>query len=415
MSNGVIESEFSADHILTKYSNSRNVILEKLKKYKTFNLWDYLNSDRGCKVNLGYYDSHLTLKSKITCRKCEEISYLTDLIETPVEKPFSIGSGKYKDTLLVIDINNNVIPKNKYSPHIKANLEYLFKYFTSFKMCDSSLDLNTEWLALDVFSNKVLINIIIQSLIPVYIPKLHTAFICGSDGYSLTEEPEIGYIENLFEFPEYFNDKNLKPEVVKDILVQICEILTALKSSNFCHNDATINSLVFTLKDDKLITQITNLDYSAINYGNLRIYNQNQYSSLFVKDEPFIPDIKIVDMGEVCSNDSSYRFNTESGKQIINLRRLGVPIYNTSFDLYTFLISLCTQSVFYNTLTTDPKLAKIWKSIWKPQDLKIITYRIQQAQAELNMDFSIEKIVEILSSLTLKCDFLQFLDDTLKS
>jgi serine/threonine protein kinase len=410
------KSDLSADALLNKYADSKTAILKNLSEnYKSLELWNGkdLKIDRECQCKMGYYDSHLTLKSQTCCAQCSEMSLLTDLTDNQVGTPFKIQYGKNIDRLLVIEIDRNVIPKIQYSPHIKSNLEYLFQYFTSFKACDSTLSLDTQWLALDSFSNKVINTMILETVIPKNIPNIHTAFICGNDGYTLLDEPEIGFFEALFEFPEFFNYKSLKPEIVRSILRQICEILLKLKPYDFCHNNATINSLRFQLEGDDLIIQIAGLEHSALNYGNLRIYHSNPFSKLFVKNEPFIPDIKIVDSG-VCGSGSTYKFNTESGKQIINLRKLGIPIYNTSFDLYAFLISLCAQTEFYNTLISDQQLSIVWKKIWIGMDLNVITYKLSEIHKDSIFDLKMEKITEILSSLTLRCDFLNFLINLLK-
>ena len=408
----IAKSDFSADAILKKYSGNKIKILEKLtSNYKALNVEDVLNIDRTCRTRMGFYDSHLVLKSNFCCNQCHEMNLLVDLSgDVVIGAPFSIGFGSHQNKLFVIEMEKDVIPKIKYYPNIKPNLEYLFNYFTSFKACDSTLSYETEWLSLDQFTNQVLISIILEKIVPLHMPIIHNAFICGNDGYMLLSEPKIAFFEGLFEYPELFNDKFLKPEIVKKILKQICDILSSLKPYNFCHNNATINALRFDYQNE-VIVQINNFEHAAINLDNVRLYNENTVSKLYVKNEPFIPDIKISneDTKEHCVEGSTYKFNTESGKQILNLRRLGIPIYNTSFDLYCFLISLVAQPEFYQTLISDPSLSKVWKSIWSSSDIEIVNYRIGKIHEDNLFDLSIEKIVEILSTLTLKCDFLDFL------
>lgn len=410
------ESNFSANAILDKYALAKTKILQELSaNYKSLQLWGtHLKIDKNCKCQMGVYDSHLTLKSSNMCSQCFDFSLLVELSDYQIGTAFRIQCGKYEGKLLVAEIDESVNPKIMYSSHIKSNLEYLFNYFTSFKACDSTLDWNTEWLALDNFSNKILCNIVLQNIISNKIVTLQTAFICAKDGYIMYDEPNIGFFDGLYEFSDFFVNKNFKPKIVRDILIQICEILETLKAHNFCHNNGTINSLRFDLKDESINVLLSDFEYSAINFGNLRIYGTNKRSELYVKNEPFIPDIKIKDHTETCNPEATYKFNTESGKQIINLRRLGIPIYNTSFDLYSFLISLCAQTPFYNTIILDSKLHKIWQSIWTDNDLKIINYRLSELHKNNIIDVEIEKITEILSSLTLKCDFLSFLSTSLK-
>src|SRR5437868_4386 len=90
---------------------------------------------------------------------------------------------KYADQRhIIIENEKDVITKLQYQKNIDSNLEYLFKYFTEFQACDSTLSLDTEFLACDKFTNKLLQNYILQDIIPENVIKIQKGYICGKDG-----------------------------------------------------------------------------------------------------------------------------------------------------------------------------------------------------------------------------------------
>ena len=408
-------SDVSADSIFQKYQKQRDDIVEKLKN-QNLKKWEDLDLkyDRHCRFNLGSYSE--TLKTDIICQGCKEIGLLVDLTdENIIGKPFDIKYGEFEGRSLVVEMEKDVIPKLQYQENISSNLEYLFKYFTEFQACDSSLSLDTKFLALDQFTNKVLINYVLGEIIPENIVMIENAFICGKDGFLVSEVPGIGGIGGLFQFPEFFVQKYFSGSVIRGVLVQLCDILGKLGEYNFCHNNGIMDSLRFEYTEDGLLVQLSGLEYASLNVGGLRIYNKSGISSLYIKDVPFIPDIKInqsiykKECGKKNGEGNTYKVNTESAKQILQLRRLGIPIFNTSFDLYCFLISLCVQPEFYQGIMSDLGLRGIFESIWTPKDYKIITERLKVKHLEENYNLEIERIVEIFSGVTLRCGFLEYL------
>ena len=409
--------ELSADSILKKSQKQRVEIIENLRSRK-IKKWEDLEivTDRECQVNLGLYIQNMSQKSNNICQSCEEISLLTDTLdESIINIPFDIKYGERIGDLLIVETEKDVITKLQYQKNIDSNLEYLFKYFTEFQACDSALSLETEFLAVDKFTNKLLINYILQDIIPENLVKIKKGYICGKDGFILSEEPIIGDISGIFEYSEYFTQKYLKSEIVRSIIIQLCQILEKLKPYNFCHNNGVIDSLYFDESDNGDISlKLRGLDYSSVNLENLRIYNKNTFSLLYIKNEPYLPDIKINQSVYQCDNNvNTYKFQTQSAKQILQLRRLGIPIFNTSFDLYCFIISLCLQPEFYQGIMNDSDLGKLFESIWTVKDYVIVTERLKEKHliGEYNLD--IIGVIEILSGLTLRCGFLEYLSQRL--
>jgi hypothetical protein len=165
----------------------------------------------------------------------------------------------------------------------------------------------------------------------------------------------------------------------------------------------------FTLK-------ISDFKYSSISYGSTKLLNFNTFSELFVKDEPIIEDIetKIVTFEKV-GMYSMYKFNYETAKKILHLRRLGVGLYASSLDLYCYLIAFMSNKFFYNGIINDIKLNKIWNSIWKTDELEVLKIRLLKNQeldsvrSQTNID--IDLILQTLSNLSLRCDILNYLNE----
>jgi len=438
------------DCLLNKYREDKEIIYELLVKNPELlvnRLWNsnnpLLSIDRKCQCKMGIYDEHLTLKSGFACPQCKNLMRIIDLIPENINKPFKIRVGNQKGKLLIIHQVKDLIPSIKIINSNKSNMEGLLEYYNKLAVCDSKINLGQKFIASDKFTNRFLNSLVIERIFNASRAEnsvvTETGFICANDGYVLDKEPDIGSFDLLRSNSNYVNQNSnlslsLKNTVSKDILKQLVIVLKILSSNNFCHNDATIQSLKFDSKFYKqrfygkdIVTNITlmltNFDFSSIDVdNNLRLHNNSIVNSLFVRNGNFAPEVEskvIVPVNYSNSNMSSsssstnefrvYKFNSEVGKQLLHLRRNGLSLYNTSFDLYCFLISLMSETAFFNSVVNDKELYSIWSSIWLPNDFKIIMQRLNQVNKRIGTKLNVLEVIELLSGLYLRCEIMNYL------
>ena len=92
----------------------------------------------------------------------------------------------------------------------------------------------------------------------------------------------------------------------------------------------------------------------------------------------------------------------------IYLRNLGVPLFQSSFDLYMFFTSLMAESVFYHGVIGDPVILNIWKNLWHPQEYETVMSSLVAFHHEQRVETpSFKDILTLLKPFILRCDALQ--------
>lgn len=92
----------------------------------------------------------------------------------------------------------------------------------------------------------------------------------------------------------------------------------------------------------------------------------------------------------------------------IYLRNLGVPLFQSSFDLYMFFTSLMAESVFYHGVIGDPVSLNIWKNLWHPQEYEAVMSSLVAFHHEQRVETpSFKDILTLLKPFILRCDALE--------
>lgn len=92
----------------------------------------------------------------------------------------------------------------------------------------------------------------------------------------------------------------------------------------------------------------------------------------------------------------------------IYLRNLGVPLFQSSFDLYMFFTSLMAESVFYHGVIGDPVSLNIWKNLWHPQEYETVMSSLVAFHHEQRVETpSFKDILTLLKPFILRCDALE--------
>lgn len=235
-------------------------------------------------------------------------------------------------------------------------------------------------------------------------------------------------------------DKTLHPEIFRGILGQLLSLLHFLLPYAFIHGAPSISSVSFspqvasyiydTIEIASPITlHINPTGVSSISmsdrYSNetsnkniVRLYHPGLGINTNIK---LLPNISIIPITGFKYQNGSCHINSHNsipctseymnqrvlryrlGNATITYtyytRYLGIPLFNSSFDLYAFLISFMVQKSFYNALHEDTNILQLWKTLFTVDEYDLIMVDIQMMKST-----SYDDILQLLSKYALRCD-----------
>lgn len=388
----ICDSTLGIDKMLKHYEINRDVLLNELKSPNIIrDIWENtiaLSKDTECCCKLGTQEFY----TRFICSSCRSIGRLTDLKKHVVDTPFLIACGKSAGKAMVIKeyLLKDVGLTDESSKLIKVRM-------LKVKKCNKSEDSSikpTKLLTGDSFTTRTLVNMIIEkqmktSNLPHYM-MLHMAFICGTSGYMLYDNPTIGTIDKL---------GTLDEDKCSNIIKQLYVIFSELDKNNFYHGSpSAVYSLLFNkdpigyryndiIVSSEFTLMLSNLQNSSISYKDTQICPDNSMYDLFFSENPL--DVQIDTDG------SLYKLNPKNIDVYIAYRMHGLSLYSGSFNFYGFMMALMLYPQFRAVVDSSEKLRNIWLSLWKSTDITEVNRRISNGFGEVN-----------LANLWLDCDIL---------
>ncbi len=268
---------------------------------------------------------------------------------------------------------------------------------------------------------------------------------------------------------EPIGDKYLKPSITKGIILQLVSLLHYLKDYDFSLGGAGLDNLLFDSRptsyqyDDVTIMSEITLKLNELGFAGItvkddkrdvlplgmetkitRLYNYSDTDSLRITANPFVPVVitmKIIPSLDIsdglsCSipgNNNSdksylvYRINTSSSSTIEKngilfsyFQHLGIPLYQSSFDLYTLWLMLMTFPKFYDSVMSDTNLKRVWISLWVPEEYDNMDIRLRKIHTDkatnikCSMGTDRLELIRFLSDFRLRCDATDMVWDQLK-
>lgn len=127
---------------------------------------------------------------------------------------------------------------------------------------------------------------------------------------------------------------------------------------------------------------------------------------------------------EVCVVDSNggggssfvvYTLNPNTDVLFLHLQHLGIPLYQSSFDLYTLWFMLMTVPEFYRSVKKSPILIRVWEELWLPEQYDQVEIQIKKFWPKEKDDtescsvgkegtFSRGEIAKVLGTFKLRCN-----------
>lgn len=454
------------DTILSLACKTRNEIISILKKNPTKiidELWSnrsIIPIDRNCIYQLNqscYSDINPLVRKLYRCSGCMIMSRLVDTDNYETNKPFTVEYGRYANKqMILIKIPIDIL-ELKLDQTINNNLYFL------------GTDKFTNQLLVTWYVDSILSRVNL-----FFINRIHLAFICDNNGYLLKETSTIGSIKDLS--TNIFHTRIIvKPSVestsylrmfeqsitiltsstIVDILKQLITSLRILQSYNFSYGGVNSSSLVFTSGhvtyqyDGINIATDFMIKFDNINNGSITISDNNipqthqsthkvrlyRYSPLdkvqtdnissqtqFITSE-FSNKESLCQSSQPLSKPYTvYRISNKNKNISQSLSQMpgsycqihhdNASNYQSSYDIYSFIILLMSNFAFYGGVSEDEKLFHMWKSIWTPCDFNNINVDIRKFH---KYDVITSKDIEkILSKYFLRFDASDLLWEFMK-
>lgn len=500
------DSTRNVDAMLYRFAQDRAKVVESLVTNPVrfaISLWDPqqspLSIDRKCMCQLGErYHSVLGpqnaeeelgvvgdhddrfLRGLFRCAQCRNIGRLTDLQKKVVDRPFNIECGQLAGTQLVVH-------RRSLSPALELELTdaprslaiSLLARHQDVRSCQPSVSPSEdlEWLQVDPFTNEILVTWLLDNQMTEqgfhHLVRMHTAFVCGDDGFVVYQRPSLGHVHGLQAVPEVLDpvDHNrptakarthipIQPMVVLGVIKQLVAILRYVSRFDFTHGDPSGRALFFDSHpcsyryDDVHVMCPITLKLGDLAMSSLTIQSSQGPLRIFpyaddrrtITRFPFVPMIETIGhvplatsldefgntpLPEValpgCAAKTrqpgrylTYRLSAETAAIMVSARHLGIPLFGSSLDLYCFIVALMLEPAFMSSVQNDPTLCDLWASLWLPEELSIVNERISALSSSLRGSgetdnlASFPVILGLLQGLRLRCDVTEMLWNKIK-
>lgn len=423
--------------------------------------------DDKCLFNMGRTQQIYTLEERIegknivnetvlnyyTCPQCKNIKRLVDFDQTEIGKPFTIECGDLVGEQLVITetpieklfILNEDIPRT-----VSKVMENA--HFKKLQHCSNACSENTchikeikNYIGCDSFTNNMLINFFLNKKLSELgirnVIELYTSYVCSNKGYSLYEYPNIGRVRHLQEHSELLENTGrpsptakaddkvpINKDVVKGIIMQLFSTLHALRKYDFSHGGPSSRSLLFKNKEYKcmydgvniecpITLKICDLYHAGITIGNSRFYNKSVIADEEILRKPLKPLVDNATITPFSFNKSEsekitiYRLKDpqkyfQEAMLFMYIKHLGLPIYQSSFDAYGFMISLMADRAFYATVMNNEECYLLWRGMWLPEEFEKVQEKILKLHDSHDPVTRVDKTLRVLAGFGLRCDMV---------
>jgi hypothetical protein len=444
----------SSDDILERIRYDFAIIFKNMREEK-FDLSTVLPNDDRCMCDLGW--GARPFVNKQYCVACELIRRLCSDVKLNESRFLTIETGKHiGKTYKFIKHNQELSPYTRNLEmekllHKMSSMEYDLclldgSYYNIFK--------NTQvYTTTSNVSNYIMTNIFMNNKMMKYkLPNktlIFWAFSCANKT-EVMEEKSLSFME--ISMIEQFHKQTKTPmaqskvnplniNIVKSILKQLIVLLHFFNKYSFVHGQPTVEYLRFTHKpcvykynNITIESPITlHLKPSLLSSFTFES-DKNQYIRLIGKADvkPFVKDFPveytdiIVNQKKKSVNDSGeipmieelktnlvygYRIGSRLNNFINLVSYEGLPLLHSSFEFYSFMISLLCEDSFYMTFMESDSLKIVWYNLWKATEYETMMESLRELK--LYDSVSLDQITMFLSEYTLRSDAIKFFWDSI--
>ena len=147
------------------------------------------------------------------------------------------------------------------------------------------------------------------------------------------------------------------------------------------------------------------------------LYNKSVVADQELLKKPFKPIIDTVTIKPFSFDKSNretisiYRLKDpnkyiQEAMLFMYIKHLGLPIYQSSFDAYGFMISLMADRSFYATVMSDESMYLLWRGMWLEEEFETMQDKMQRLHLSHDPVTRVDKVLRILAGFGLRCDMI---------
>lgn len=423
---------------------------------------NYIPNDQQCRFQMGYkqnlnkrIESGLNPPTRFLhqkCRSCDAMDLLISLDDVKSNIPFYPNYGKMKNMELILFKNNNVYPSIIKVKSMNKLINKIIKQNDLAVVCQPSLHLlsNTKYYSLDGFTNYILTNWYIDYLLSSrnysIVRRLYYPFICSNNGYMLMESKKYKTLQNyeithvrqtwgilfqLFSTLHQLKDNQLSFQEINDqtfllenikcnykydevnVMDDVTLIINDFKNISININDNSNKKYYRLYRGRKVADEY----YTRINrkiirwdlrYSLADKPGKEPYSWVTYQIAPYNKNIH--DYGLLTSDNPENMKNNDIDA-FVHVNKMGIPMYQGSFDAYRILLLLCSNNGFYYSLMNEKNLNILWRSLWTPLEYELINKRITDHSKYKDMKYP---FTQMLLGFNLRCNLISHVWNQLK-
>jgi hypothetical protein len=344
------------------FHKMRDDFIKELKKAPEIvlpQLWSAespLPRDDLCRFQLGSQattlkDSMIT-RQNFTCSMCKTLAKLLAGNKNVVGTTIMLECGHKAGCTLNIESYHNEDFKMETDDEIlrivRSNIDKLY---------DDSVVYET-----DTFTNILLNTMILESIHSENVRCAYMGFICSGNGYIINDSLKYKSINEL--------NVEMTPSLIDNILGQLLTALKKYSSHVFLIGVPSFECIGFT--EEPITLKFKHMRYNSIDVDTAhkyRIVNTNPVDKMLLRHSfsSLVNDLDIIE-----SKPLTIRFSHKQFDIYQRYIKVGVPLFASTWNLYTCFIMLMLQKNIYNVVQDTPRLRSLWEHLWDPSDLEAV-------------------------------------------
>lgn len=388
-----IEEHPEIDKLLGYYQSTMNMILKELIKNPinaVNNIWKgikYLHIDDSCDCQMGCRN----VRSNYSCYQCKQMKRFINLRDRSLS--FTIVYGKRLGDRMRLVEQQSVLPEmNTYT-----TISNVISIDTFTLTIVNSLYIE------DLFKRKGLPNI----------SRIYSAFICGSNGYYLTDDIKQMSLKELVIGPPHHSHCT----TVKSLILQLAIMLKELNEIKYASKSPLTSIIIvdepISYKYGSISVQagfsikLRNLSEVSLQISGYRLISHHKTQQTFHVAELF-------DGGPKISN-GLYKVTVDNNSSLHREREYGRSPINTSYEFYCLMTYIMLHEAIFATIKQDKILNSIWVSMWRSGDLLIVERRMRSMIGREGSSIDYQNIIDhIIDGIELNAEVTDLIINVFK-
>jgi len=439
----------SADDIIDRFKYDSLLIFNNIFKGE-LNISDIYIQDNDCRCQLGlgkrpYVNTH-------KCNGCSMIRSILPGMKISPEKNITIQVGKYEGKNFQIVEYDDIFGKYTYNEEYSNVADFLLKKENKLCLLDDSIysknKTTSYYITPSYITNYIITSIFLNNKMHKYkIPNsilFEWAYCCDmkirilkTTSFKFTDINKIESLNKNLKTPTAQTKISpLNEKVVIGILKQLTIILHFYSKYNFIHGKPSMESILITnsscsykygkvIVDSPITLHLEPSNYTSFSFENnegenIRLMSANVESinlieypvesiDINISTEPrSIPDNNVIPLIQNLRSHFVYYYKVgdKINELIKSYSYIGVPLLQSSFEFYCFIICILFEDSLYSTFMENETLRALWIGMWKSSEYEKLTSELLNLKIKDILEY--EDIVSFVSKYYIRTDVVSY-------